>query len=150
MATIIIKWGDPHSGHLEMSDGGHTDANRSESITWTLGQKCGVKLISNIDVKAPSPINIIWERKPHRIGTSDKWEAKIHKDSRDHSEYNYFISWMPAGADPDPAHPIKIFDPKIAVKPDNKSFLQLLIIAITSALAAIFSIILFNKRRNIK
>jgi hypothetical protein len=144
MATITIQNGDPATGLLDLSDRGHTDAHRGETITWKVRPHCSVKSISNIYVKDPSPINIIWQEYPHRDGISDNWKAVIDRSSPDYSEYNYNIFWVPDGSTE-----IKKFDPKIAVKPD-KSFFTVLVIAVASLFTAIFSVILFNKRRNSK
>ena len=144
MPAITILNSNPTTGVLTLKPGGTVLIPRNEIITWVIGPGSHVKLISNIDVKKPSPVNIIWKEKPHRLGSSNNWQAVIDASTKRNAEYNYFISWIPEGS-----NEIKIFDPKIAVKPDGFNF-KILIITLVSIFTAIFSVVLFSKRKNRK
>ncbi len=150
MPTITIVNSNPTSGELRLRPRGTVLVPRKETLTWKLGVGCGVKLISNILPKDSPPSTVIWLKLPHRDVTSDNWQAVIDGSSADYSEYNYMISWIPKeGTDPDPAHPIKHYDPKIAVKPEKFNF-TVLAITVASVFTAIFSMMLFRKRRKSK
>lgn len=144
MPTITIVNSNPATGALKLRPIGTVLAPRRETIKWVLGPNCRVDHISKIDVKHPSPINIIWQEAPHNIAGSHDWSAVIDRSTREHAEYNYFISWIPEGSSE-----TKTFDPKIAVKPDKFNF-TVLAITVASVFTAIFSMMLFRKRRKSK
>jgi hypothetical protein len=112
MANITITGSNLETGELTLSDHGHTNAKKKETIVWNLGKDCGVASIVEIAMK-PSPASTnIFSTPPHNLGSSTNWSAVVSDTVAISSEYIYFIKWMPiTGGD------IKTFDPKISIIP---------------------------------
>ncbi len=112
MATITITGSNPDTGELTLSDRGHTNAKKKETIIWNLGNDCGVASIVEIAMKPAQPSTDIFTTPPHSLGSSTNWSAVVSNTVAISSEYIYFIKWIPTtGGD------VKICDPKISIIP---------------------------------
>ena len=112
MANITITGCDLGTGELTLSDRGHTNAKKKETIIWNLGKDCGVASIVEIGMKPTPASTNIFSTPPHNLGASTNWSAVVSDTVAIASEYIYFIKWIP-----ETGGGTKIFDPKISIIP---------------------------------
>lgn len=106
---IKIKNGDYDTGQLTLSDGGHTRANKTDYINWSIHNNAGNRVVSIIGIEKKSNNPDIFSIDPHANGA--EWSAEIDNHTTYHTECLYSISWK--GKDGNNY----IHDPKISVKP---------------------------------
>ena len=104
--VISIEGSDPLTGHLDLSDHGHTPADAGDTIQWQIKHGSGVDSITAIQPKSPS--NNFWSSPPHSQGNN--WTGDINSAAPNYDEYLYSITWTGNGN----SH---VFDPKISIKP---------------------------------
>ncbi len=86
--TIIIEKGDPATGHLTLSDHGHTTATPGTKIIWQIKKGSGVQSIDKIEQKAAHAI--LFKPPPSKVGNSTNWEATVNPFP---IIENYIIYW---------------------------------------------------------
>ncbi len=105
---IIIFSGNISNHELELSDGGHTEAEKGKAIKWEITEdKTNVASIENIQRKYG---DIIFE-KPPKKENSKKWKAKIKQNATVGDKYTYSITWKDTSGN-EHTH-----DPIISIKP---------------------------------
>ena len=109
--VVIITYGDPETCILTLSDGGETDVDPGDTVTWVIGPNSGVVSITSIsddpnstDVCNPDPT-------PFPNGNSP-WRGTVSLTIARGSLETYTICWKSAsGLIP------CCYDPIIKVKP---------------------------------
>jgi hypothetical protein len=108
---IKIKNGNYSTGELTLSDGGHTRADKTDYVNWSIQRNATNKVasIENIQIKTNNPS--IFSTNPHANG--EEWSAEIDYNALYNAECYYSICWKGKdGKD-------YIHDPKISVKPSS-------------------------------
>lgn len=138
MEKIKILDGDLESGYLFLSDNGHTNAKRKETIKWKLVDNDHVAGIESIYLKPQTP-DVFSELKEVN---DKKWKAEIKEDAADFTRCEYSIKWR------GPNGEIRIHDPIIAIKPTS-SFNQVVQLALVllAPILILCSVNLFLKNR---
>src|SRR5690349_10414402 len=134
---IKITGSDPGTGKLTLTKDGDNRACRKDRVKWKIKSGSGVKKIAGIVTK--SDPDHIWEKEPWP--ERNHWKGIIRRDAPDEAEYIYGIHWIPVGSTE-----VKFHDPKITIQPDN-TFLLKLVMAVMSALLAIFAVKFFISRK---
>ena len=104
---ITIQGINPSDNSLILSDNGNTTANRSDTITWSIGNNSGVASItgivdnSTVDIFSPDPAV-----QPN----STSWQGTVNPNLAVPSEEYYTINYTKTGG-----NEIFRFDPKIQV-----------------------------------
>jgi hypothetical protein len=139
MEKIKIMHGDLKSGHLLLSDNGHTNAKRKEIIKWKIGEHSNVTRIESIYVKNNRD-NVFSELTKVN---DKKWKAEIKADAADYTRCEYAIRWE------GPKGQIRTHDPIIAIKPTSTSFNQFVQFALVllAPILILCSVNLFLKNR---
>ncbi|MEP6596945.1 MAG: hypothetical protein ABJA71_13415, partial [Ginsengibacter sp.] len=125
------------NGTLTLSDHGHSQASRGDSVTWQIGNKSGVASITSVQKKPFSPE--IFSTPPRRQGSN--WRGVISSTTPSYTNYEYSIFWLAN----DGTGPYE-YDPKISVNPRIYLFKKKLIL-FSLALFALLSLVFLRRNR---
>lgn len=133
---ITIKNGYS-DGTLQLSDKGHTRADKKDFICWSIKKNIDVTSIEEIKKKSGPDI---FKTGPHPNG--DEWSAEIDHDAPDNAVYEYRIEWNGTWGH-------QVCDPKISIRPSEFNFIKLFT-CITLGLFGLLSLIFVRRQMNKK
>lgn len=137
---IKIKSGDIQTGVLELDPPDDVCVCTGRKVTWTCKSSTNVQSFQ-IEPKGIVPDDVFEEGNPPQGNRQRDGEGKIKSRDTD-LDYLYSINWVKTGGGPPLTH-----DPKIAIKPETFSFLELLTYLLYALLAGWISFQTFWKKK---
>lgn len=150
MQRITIYQGNPATGYLTLSDRGFTVEPHGGEVQWIIDNGSNVQSIEIVKKVLP-PSDNIFIHPPAEQGHSGMWAAQIRPGAPAFNFYAYTIKWRlkDGQTDPDPDHPVKEYDPIIAVRP-SAQFIPKLLVFVLVGLCAASTMYLFSVSKDKK
>lgn len=104
----ITITGIDNKGELILSDGGQTNVNQGDTVTWKLGPSSRVKEITGI---TKTNGDEIYKVRPKKENGSKNWKGEVSPTAKKGGKETYSIAYTPEQGTPSQ------FDPIIQVNP---------------------------------